>query len=415
MFPRPQVARSNRLKPIFLQFLLNIHYNNAVVALFAGGRLNYDIVVIGASSAGLFAAEMLAKNGKRVAVLERSDAMESEERTYIVTPGLYRVMQDFPSGIIHQEIDTFRIQSGQNQADIQLSSPDLVIERAELISTLLSRAAAAGVALVSNCEFLGFEIHQGKTRIKVRVDNSLQLVSADYLIGADGVHSAVRKSVGIDPVPSVPLLQAVVDLPAGWDSRMTKVWFEVEDTPYFYWLIPRNRNQAVVGLISEQGDNTQALLDRFLAQKNFKPISFQSGQAALHNRDFPTDFLVGDLPVMLVGDAAGQVKVTTVGGTVTGFLGAKDAAGMIWGDNQLPARLKVTRELDLHQLIRRLLDQMTPEDYTDLIEMLNPSVTNFLSQHDRDNMRSHFWKLAVLQPRFIPLGLKLLFRSVFIQ
>lgn len=374
--------------------------------------MNYEVVVIGASSAGLFAAELLVKSGYSVAVFDRFAGVEPEERTYIITPGLYKVMNDIPAGLIQQEINTFKLQSGNNQADIHLSSPDLIIDRAELISYLVSRAIAAGVTFVDNCEFLGFETHQGKTLIRAKKDNSLQLLSAEYLIGADGVHSAVRKSIGIDPIPSVPLLQAVVDLPDGWDSKTTKVWFDSEDTPYFYWLIPRNINQAVVGLISEQGANIQTILEGFLAKHNFKPLSFQSGQAALHANKYPTEFLMGDLPVMLVGDAAGQVKVTTVGGTVTGFVGAQDAVGLIQGKSNQNKWLTVKKELDLHLLIRRLLDQMSPRDYDDLIDMLNPSVTNFLSCHDRDNMRSHFWKLALLQPRFIPLGLKLLSRAV---
>lgn len=374
--------------------------------------MNYDIVVVGASSAGLYIAEALAKYGKRVAVFDQSNGIKPKERTYIITPGLYQVMNDIPEGLIHQEIDTFRIHSGQNQADIQLSSPDLIIDRAQLIPYLASRAEAAGVTLVSDCEFLGITSEGGRTLIKIQKDRAIQTVTADYLIGADGVNSAVRKSAGVEPVPSAPLLQAVVGFPNGRDPRKTEVWFVLEDTPYFYWLIPRGNNQAVVGLISERASNIQALLDGFLSRHDFEPISYQSGQAALHSRNIQTACRVGDLDILFVGDAAGQVKVTTVGGTVTGFEGARDAAGMIQGTANPQSSSKVKRELDLHYLIRRLLDEMTPADYDDLIDMLNPSVTNFLSLHDRDNMRSHFWKLVILQPRFIPLGLKLLSRSI---
>jgi flavin-dependent dehydrogenase len=375
--------------------------------------LNYDVVVVGASSAGLFAAEMLAKSGKSVAVFDRSIGLEPEERTYIITPGLYQVMNDIPAELIDQEIDIFKIQSGDGQAVIPLASPDLIIDRAELIKLLASRAETAGVALIDGCEFLGFKTDQGKTRISMMKDQTSFLVSADYLIGADGVHSSVRESLKIDPVPSVPLLQAVIDLPEGWDSRTTKVWFDTRDTPYFYWLIPNNSHQGVVGLISEPGVNIKALLDSFLARHEFEPIEYQSGQAALHGPKTPREYLVGSMPVILVGDAAGQVKVTTVGGTVTGFVGAQEAVDRISGKNNGLFRSSVKSELDLHLLIRRLLDQMDPDDYVKLISMLNQSVTKFLSSHDRDNMRSHFWKLIILQPRFIPFGLKLVSRSLF--
>ena len=162
-------------------------------------------------------------------------------------------------------------------------------------------------------------------------------------------------------------------------------------------------------MIGEQGANVKTLLDGFLSQRGFNPITFQSGQAALHSRNSRRKFLRGNLPVVLVGDAAGQVKVSTVGGTVTGFIGAQDAVTIIQGTNH---NQKVNAELDLHHLIRRLLNQMSPGEYSDLIGLLNPGVTHFLSLHDRDNMRAHFWKLVLLQPRFIPLGLKLLFRSI---
>ena len=100
----------------------------------------------------------------------------------------------------------------------------------------------------------------------------------------------------------------------------------------------------------------------------------------MHARRINTKALVGDLPVFLVGDAAGQVKVTTVGGTVTGFGGAIEAVRLILGEKPDNGMMRVKRELDLHLLIRRLLNQMQPGDYQRLIGMLTPPVMNFLSR-----------------------------------
>lgn len=376
-------------------------------------RLEFDIVVIGASSAGLFAAELLARKGKKVAVIEQSAGIDPEERTYIITPGIYRVMPSIPDEIISQKIDRFQIQSQQEQAEINLSSPDLIIDRTVMLPVLVSRAQSAGVTILTSCVFLGFETNQAKTYLQVELEGSRQLLSAGHLIGADGVNSTVRKKAGLEPVPSVPLLQAEVELPRDWDPGMTKVWFDVNKTPYFYWLIPRNENQAVVGLIAEDGSSIQMLLDDFLTENGFKPLAYQAGQAAMYTQKISSKTMVGNVPVFLIGDAAGQVKVTTVGGTVTGFGGAIEAVRLILGAKPHKGMMRVKRELDLHFLIRELLHQMSPGDYSRLIGMLTPPVMNFLSRHDRDSMRSQFWKLTILQPGFIPLGLTLLARSIF--
>jgi len=105
------------------------------------------------------------------------------------------------------------------------------------------------------------------------------------------------------------------------------------------------------------------------------------------------------------------VKVTTVGGTVTGLSGGQAAARAII--DEVPyrkTRRGVTRELDLHFFIRQLLEKMDQEDYVKLVGLLSQPVLSFLSRYDRDTMRQHFWKLLLIQPRFISLGLKLLFR-----
>jgi len=371
--------------------------------------LKYDVVVIGASSAGLSAAEILAKSGKRVAVFERAESFASDIRTYIITPGLFRVMPDVESELILHKINAIHLQAGRECAAIQLSSPDLIVERVQLITTLLKRVKKAGVEIHFGSEFKGLITKNGTTRINVLSNSTETLIEADYLIGADGVTNAVGKAAGLPNPPTVPLLQVEINLPEYWDSGVVKVWFDLGDTPYFYWLIPDSETKAVVGLITQPGANIRVLLDQFLAEKNFHPLAYQSGIAALYSPGNRIESRVGDLKVMLVGDAAGQVKVTTVGGTVTGLSGGQAAACAIL--EEVPyrkTRKGVARELDLHFFIRQLLEKMDQEDYVRLVGLLTPPVQSFLSKYDRDTMWCHFWKLILIQPRFVPLGLKLL-------
>jgi flavin-dependent dehydrogenase len=108
----------------------------------------------------------------------------------------------------------------------------------------------------------------------------------------------------------------------------------------------------------------------------------------------------------LVGDAAGHVKATTVGGVVTGFRGALNVV-----DNILNSRNNLNfnglrRELDLHNLIRKSLRGFTQEDYVKLLDMLNPSTIRSLSSFNRDETVKLLFHLFLSQPRLLLLGLR---------
>ncbi|MGB2963307.1 MAG: NAD(P)/FAD-dependent oxidoreductase [Anaerolineales bacterium] len=371
----------------------------------------YDVVVIGASSSGLYAAEILAKNGQRVVLFDREESFTPAARTYIITPGLLRVMPEVEPELISHTINTIEVQAGEERAEIQLFSPDLIIDREQLITILKTRAENAGVEIHLGSEFVGLKSITEGTGILIQSRGEERLIKANYLIGADGVSSTVAKAVGLPEHQVVPLLQAEITLPDEWDPGVTKVWFEVKDTPYFYWLIPESGTSGVVGLIAEPGADIRTLLDRFLNKNNFQPLAYQAGQAALHIPGSNLEKRIGDLTTLLVGDTAGQVKVTTVGGTVTGLSGARAAAKTILnGVPNRKARGEVQRELDIHYFIRHLLEKMDQTDYIRLIQSITPAVKSFLNKYDRDAMRRQFWKLPLIQPRFIPLGLKLLLR-----
>ena len=149
------------------------------------------------------------------------------------------------------------------------------------------------------------------------------------MVGADGATSRVARRAGWPPIETVPLVQAIVRFPKDYPPDTTRVWFVPDDTPYFYWLIPESPERAALGIIGE-GHETARCLARFLEKKQMKPLEWQGARIPVYRRWVPVKRRVGKGEVYLVGDAAAQVKVTSVGGIVTGFRGALGVAHSIF-------------------------------------------------------------------------------------
>ena len=84
-----------------------------------------------------------------------------------------------------------------------------------------------------------------------------------------------------------------------------------------------------MGLIAEDGKSVRNQLARFLDRLGLKPVQIQSARIPSYNHVTRPWRRISGCDVYLVGDAAAQVKVTTVGGLVTGLRGAKAAAKAI--------------------------------------------------------------------------------------
>lgn len=372
--------------------------------------MNLDIAIIGASSAGLFAAEKLAQAGLHVGVFEREKELYPSRRTYIITPYLADIFDNIPDNLILNRVSTMAVETSQAVVDIRLKQPDLIIERSQMIAVLAERAQAAGAKIHFGTLFQGFQQTENGTVLLLRGPSGMDVqVAARTVMGADGAFSQVAKTASITQPSQVPLMQAEIALPDDWHPEVTKVWFDTDETRFFYWLIPESDKQAVVGLIANERSNARQVLDRFLEKHNFQPLKYQAGQAAMHTPGLKPWGKVGNLPVLLVGDAAGHVKVTTVGGSVTGFWGAQAAVDSILNGKSYAEELRaLKRELDLHWFIRLLLERLDNRGYDDLVKSINPGIQDFLGQHTRDEMAGEFWKMIFIQPRFIPLGLRLL-------
>ena len=371
--------------------------------------MDFDVIIIGASSSGLYAAELLARAGKHVGVFERQESIDPARRTYIITPQIKEFLTELPAEGELNHIQAVSVETRTACVDIAFHQPDLIIERNLLTKALLDRVKAAGVEIFTGYCFVRFELIAGKTQIVFKYGDTHVNKTACFVIGADGLRSQTARCVGISLPPSVSIVQAEIELPQGWEPGVTKVWFDVEETPYFYWMIPESAEKGVLGLVGQDAKQTRILLDRFLTKINLQALRYQASQVAMHYPGFRPWGKIGALPIYLIGDAAAQVKVTTVGGTVTGFWGASAAVQAILHGTSYAKELRpLKRELDLHWLIRFLLERLDNEGYADLVRYISPSVRQLLGQRNRDQMVGAFWQLPIREPRLLLLGLQIL-------
>lgn len=376
--------------------------------------MSLDVVVVGASSAGLYAGELLARAGQTVQVYDEHTSLAPARRTLIVTPRLLQWVQPLPPGAFLHRAYVMALASPRAQAQVRLRQPDLIVERAAFVQAFARRAEEAGVEVRLGCRLVALEPHPDGALLTFHhvATGQKERVVAQAVLGADGVGSRVARLAGISPPPTVPLLQAEVDLPVGWSPAVVQCWFDVAETPYFFWCIPESSTRGVVGLIGPAGEDPRPILERFLARHGLRPLAYQGGQVALHHPRLRPWGQVGKARVLLVGDAAGHVKVTTVGGTVTGLWGAQAAAeALLRGVPYQRALRALKRELDLHWLIRRSLDGLRNQDYDALLRALNRPLQRFLAHRNRDQMAWAFFKTLLLQPRLVVLGARGLLRA----
>jgi flavin-dependent dehydrogenase len=369
------------------------------------GRETKGILIVGGSAAGLYTAKHVAEGGRSVQVLESRPALDPTPRTLIVTDHFKNQISRAAESSILNEIRRFQLFTDGRSAQVALRRPDLIIERYRLIRTLAEEAQQAGATVRYDTRFLGLAPNGRGLRVEVDEAGENKELQAASVVGADGATSRVARAAGWPAVETVPLVQAVVKLPRDCPPDTTRVWFVPDDTPYFYWMIPESKERAAVGVIGEHGRSTKRCFDRFLAKKGFEPLEWQGARIPVYKRWVPIQRTVGNGEVYLVGDAAAQVKVSTIGGIVTGFRGARGVADRILRNGGREIRA-LRRELSTHWLIRRALHSFRQEDYSRLVDLLNDSARESLGEINRDESTRLLWNVVKNQPQLVLLGLR---------
>ncbi|MGE0025336.1 MAG: NAD(P)/FAD-dependent oxidoreductase [Hyphomicrobium sp.] len=276
----------------------------------------YDLVIVGASFAGLVAARTAAMRGLSVAVLEA----KPEAGHRVATTGI--LVKEAAEEVDIPHTLTRRVHGvrlyAPSRRHVDLFAPGyffLTTDTANVLRWLASEALRAGARILFRARFEGAERQDGVFRFK-----GLN-IAARYIIGADGARSAVARAFGLGLNRRfLTGIEVEYEGLAAADPRFLHCFVDSRLAPgYLGWVAP-GPSLTQVGMAVGHGRRPD--LKAFL--KATEPIFAFSAAAEVERRSgrIPAGGLVHPWAadgVLLVGDAAGQVSPATGGGIKLAF------------------------------------------------------------------------------------------------
>ncbi len=395
-----------------------------------------DVLVVGAGPAGSTAAFELARRGHSVRMLEEHPEVgEPVQCAGLVSHRVFDLGGD-PSVVRRPVRGATVFGPSMNSVRFAADAPRaFVIDRAALDRRLAERAVGAGATLATGEKFDGLEgARNGSVTARVvSSDGRRSEVSARLVVGADGVASAVARAFRLRrPVEILPAVEAEFPESPG-DADQVEVFLGRRISPgLFGWWIPDGSGGARVGVAITPGPETaRSFLDRL--------------RAALERRwgkrlKEPSRFLVSGIPigrvprcagdrVLLVGDAAAQVKPLSGGGIFTGMrcaqflaetadgaLRANDLSAGRLGAYDVAWRSELEAEFDRALYLRRILLKMRDPDLDRLVAALaNAELQGAIVAFGDIDFPSHVARQLLLRSpslvRFFPMALGALWGS----
>jgi geranylgeranyl reductase family protein len=295
----------------------------------------YNVAVVGAGTAGCYAAATLADAGYETVVVERKTA---EEAGHIACGDALKGASTFPDAIPRSRLEPaftntgvdhgrFEIPKLETEVDIPVPGELAVIDRMEYGRQLIGGAEDAGAdfhydtvvqdVVQENGRVEGLQAVQEGDSARYDVDLVVDAAGALSILQdkADFSGSSFDTNVTYSQFCSAYREIVHVDEPVEWSDAL--VFKPTERAAGYLWYFPRTETEINAGLGFQMTEEPMQLVDDLKADLRKRPefegaeVEDKLGAALPTRRPYDSAVAPG---FVAVGDAAGHVNPTTGGG-----------------------------------------------------------------------------------------------------
>ncbi|HXZ94601.1 MAG TPA: NAD(P)/FAD-dependent oxidoreductase, partial [Dehalococcoidia bacterium] len=286
----------------------------------------YDVVIVGAGPVGSYVAYRLAKLGYKVTVLERRARIgDTVCCTGIIGKECFDQFPIVNNGVLTEYSSAkFFSPSGKCLSLSRDTVQAYVVDRAAFDRALAQKAQEQGVDYLLSARVHDIILGDNFVRVVVEYGDETRNFDGRMAVISSGFGTSLPQRLGLGKITDFVLgAQAEVNVKG---VEGVEVYFGQETAPGFFgWLVPTVAGKALAGLLSRRSPGSYL--------RNFLSSLLARGKIA----STETNITYGGIPlnprpktcwerIVVVGDAAGQVKPTTGGGIYYGLLCADIAA-----------------------------------------------------------------------------------------
>jgi digeranylgeranylglycerophospholipid reductase len=256
-----------------------------------------------------------------------------------------------------------------------------VVDRPAFDSALAQKAQEQGAEYLLSARVEDISLRDNCVKATVKCKGETSDFEGKMAVVSSGFGASLPQRLGLGKISDFVLgAQAEVEVE---DLKEVEVYFGQEIAPGFFgWLVPTSDGKALAGLLSRRspGSYLKNLIASLLAQGKIASNETRIVYGGIPLSPLPKTYRER---VVVVGDAAGQVKPTTGGGVYYGLLCADIAADVIHDalkeDNFSAKRLaryekgwkaKLSRELEIGYWARKTYEKLGDRQIENIFDII---------------------------------------------